>query len=455
MKERFDNPTLYNEKVRRAWIPYWTKYAFENYATIKKLYEERGDLDLLGSTNEMEGKPTIIVGSGPSLDDIIGRLKEWKGYIICSTSQLSTLQYHGVEPDFCFLIDSDPSQIFLLDGYKSDKTVFVTHPSVPPAYFEAWKGKFKFFRMNEPGPNGFFSESLPAAYTELTKEGHGIRTHVMNAGCVPNTIIPFVTVRACRPIFMAGVDFGYPGDQYRFTKAVKENGEWKVIPDTGIPPDIPIQIAENGVKTDKVCIFYKYAFVLLWGLSGSPILSCSRGINYHLPYVHPDEVIDKQGQGFEHLIPSQEQAYLTAQNYLEKRGTFITKQGFQINTFTKFSVKGLQKLRNYAFYYYWRGRTDWQKQLNNHMRTEKVKMQKLVDQFKKWGIPQDKWEPLINLPKEQREYMIESIREDTHYARLAQGKDGGDNGGDGDLRTGSSTILDGSSASTEGGIGKS
>mgnify|MGYP001615471995 CR=1 FL=1 len=457
MRELFDSPTAYNSKVRRAWAGYWARFSFENWATFKGLYEKYGNLDLLGTTDDLEPKPCIILGSGPSFDDMIPHLKDWKGYIFCSTSQLSTLAYYGIEPDFCFLIDSDPTQLFLLDDYDGagTKTFFCTHPSVPPAYFEKWKGKWKFFRMNEPsdGEGGFFSETLPYAYNDLVpdpsstpenpKPYFGVRSYIMNAGCVPNSIIPFAMVRGMRPIFLSGIDFGYPGDQYRFTKAARVKGEWVKPPPPPIPPDIPIQLAENGVKTDKVCIFYKYASVLLWGLSGAPILSCSRGINYHLPYCDPKEVVERQGQGYEDKIIPHDQAYKTAQKYLERRGTFITKEGHQINTFTWSSTKGLTKVWKFLRYLWFRGNTDWENQLKRHITRTQGKLQRVVERMKKDGIPQDRWEQLINLPPDQRAFTIKSIKEDMYYARLAEGKIGSGDGGNGDLRAGSNTVSDG------------
>ncbi len=71
----------------------------ENWQNIMHLFRTGRAKDLNEEVKQ-RGTPVILTGSGPSLDDTIEKLKNWKGGIICHYSQALTLMYHGIVPDY-------------------------------------------------------------------------------------------------------------------------------------------------------------------------------------------------------------------------------------------------------------------------------------------------------------------------------------------------------------------
>jgi hypothetical protein len=98
--ERMRNTGAYNEEVRKAWTPIWCRNAARSYQEVERRFVSK-DCDMR-NLPRLNGDPVLVLGSGPSLDDMLPYLKDWKGKIACSTSHLSLLEYMEIEPDYCF-----------------------------------------------------------------------------------------------------------------------------------------------------------------------------------------------------------------------------------------------------------------------------------------------------------------------------------------------------------------
>jgi hypothetical protein len=96
--------------------------------------------------------------------------------------------------------------------------------------------------------------------------------------------------------------------------------------------------------------------MILYGLAGVPVISCSRGIVSELPYVNPKEVIEKQGLGFDNLLRKPAESYAIAQEYLHYRGLYILKTDFWIETVNIQTKKGLQRLLYLLRWYWYKGK---------------------------------------------------------------------------------------------------
>jgi hypothetical protein len=374
--ERMADTFGYNEGVRGAWTPIWTRNAGRSYKEVERRFS-RQDCDLR-NIPKINGEPVLILGSGPSLDDALPYLKDWKGKIACSTSQLPLLKYMDIEPDYVVLIDADPSMAFLVSEFVkgNQKSFLVCHPQIPREIIEAWpEDRVFFFRMFDPGDE-FSTKYLPLMYGWLNQEkGWSIGSYILNSGNVVNALLPMCQAIGAGKIFLLGYDLGYP-DLPDKPGVPRHRSSFFGNPTygyhTGEPdtlheaPEMPsyeqrpieYKKSNNGVLADELCWFYKYSFMILYGLSGIPVISCSRGILSELQYVHPKEVIEKQGVGFDHLIRPAPEAYLIARDYLHFRGLYIQKTDYWIATVNIQTKKGLAKLW-FLITWYWYGSRPW------------------------------------------------------------------------------------------------
>jgi hypothetical protein len=365
----------YNEQVRSAWTPIWSRNAARSYVEVERRFATK-DCDMR-AMERLNGEPVLALGSGPSLDDALPYLKDWKGKIACSTSHLPLLKYMGIEPTYVFLIDADPAMEFLVkDFVKDNKTsIMITHPQVPREIIAAWPDdRVYFFRMYDPGDK-FSTEFLPLIYGWINQvTGAHIGSYVLNSGNVLNCIIPCMQALGAGIVFVCGMDLGYPDlpdkpnvPRHRSTYYGKstqfhvgEADELHEAPEMPTQDQRPIkyEAGNNGVLADELCYFYKYSFLILYGLAGVPVISCSRGIVSEVPYADPREVIERQGKGYEGLVRPQAEAYQIARKYLSYRGLYIMKTDFWIET-VNISTKKWPSNWIYLIRWNWYGSRPW------------------------------------------------------------------------------------------------
>jgi hypothetical protein len=161
----------YHQMSKQAWqqqnLRWETENAFLNHELIYH-YRKEGRAKCLSEHIPNTG-PCIVVGSGSTLDQIMDRLKEWKGGLICNSSSGSTLVYHGCPPTYMSVLDprSAPEDELAVPPGGWDKTHFLGHPSAPKRYFEEWFNLTKqtayLFRIIEPTYD-WYTKHLPWAY---------------------------------------------------------------------------------------------------------------------------------------------------------------------------------------------------------------------------------------------------------------------------------------------------
>jgi hypothetical protein len=366
---RSANTMAYNEGVRNAWTPMWVRNLVRSYQKVEALFaKENADMSTIP---KVQGVPVIILGSGPSLDDVIPYLKDWKGAIVCSTSQMLLLEYHGITPTYCVLIDCDPNPeiIKLIGDYKGDlsKTTLITHPQIPREYFDAWKGPIKLFRMLDPGDD-FSSKYVPMGVGWINQEKNWhIGSFVLNSGNVVNAAIPIMNGLGYGPIFLCGYDLGYPAiDEkvvYRGKSVTRVDGKLVENPPAPMPSmEVrPIRYYKgiNETLSDELCYFYKYSFMILYGLGNMPLISCSRGLLGELPYVHPKDVVAAQGKGFEGIIRNAHENYIVALSYLKARSIYILKTDFHVETVNIYTKKSVLDRMSYRIRHAWLSSRPW------------------------------------------------------------------------------------------------
>lgn len=168
------------------------KYNFEtpNVEEIKKL---------------INGKPTIVVAAGPSLNNNIQILKNAKNkfFIICVYTAYRPLQKAGIEPDLILSVDSNQQ---LYDEHQEGYDV--------PAGFSVFANTELIERNKNNFNNIFIFENDYAK--EYFPENLFDKVPIMTSysGTVASVALNIATEWGANPVILVGQDLGYPeGDK--------------------------------------------------------------------------------------------------------------------------------------------------------------------------------------------------------------------------------------------------
>src|ERR1700688_5045015 len=95
MTNQKDQNLIYSQEVLPHEI--WNS-AINNPKIRTDLLTNTGKIRNLTASAYKTKEPCVIIGSGPSLDKAINALQNWTGVIICSSSQVLTLDSYGITP---------------------------------------------------------------------------------------------------------------------------------------------------------------------------------------------------------------------------------------------------------------------------------------------------------------------------------------------------------------------
>jgi len=150
--------------------------------------------------DRFHGIPAVVLGAGPSLDSILPRITELRerAILVAVDTALPALAEHGVEPDFAVVVDPQYWNTRHLDRVSHNKTVLVSESSTHP----------RVFRMLDTA-SVFCSSLFPlGAYLEEAVEQKG---KLGAGGSVSTTAWDFARLLGSAPIYLAGIDLGFPG----------------------------------------------------------------------------------------------------------------------------------------------------------------------------------------------------------------------------------------------------
>ena len=220
---------LQNEHVlqKLGWqmvnLPQEVRNAFKNWAYLTYASNKDGldkYIDLLMKIRDgPEGRvqcmskcpkgsgPIIICGSGSSFDLVGPKLKDWKGAVMCSSSQASTVIYHGRIPNYIIVMDprvASPDLEFNAPDFGD--AIMLGHPSVPVPYVERWlqraKGTFYVARIMEPTYD-WYTHHLGTGYEWV----HHVMLPFIDSGAA---MLGYATWLGYNPIYLAGIDYSGP-----------------------------------------------------------------------------------------------------------------------------------------------------------------------------------------------------------------------------------------------------
>ncbi len=304
-----------------------------NHPVLTKAYRE-GRAHDIGLEPKVKGDPCFILGSGPSLDEVLPMLKDWKGGIICTTSHALSLMYYGIEPTYILALD--PFNCWAeIDGvdWSKTKTKLITTPGVWPTLIAKWPNEFLLYLQNLGSRETYYSQGQKRMYTirkakfpegevsETNPDGicrdavfdYMIRTEITQFACSPPCQMFAAQILGYGRIFLAGMDFGGSTNWDRFANyTVTEPARLAQVgnaPDVEIPAkwkknEHPLDPAEewvtseNGLRTNAIMLFYKKNMITAWRLSLQDVYLIGESIITEMPKADIKKVIETQGYGF-------------------------------------------------------------------------------------------------------------------------------------------------------------
>lgn len=173
-----------------------------NYFLEKGYFTKYLDLSFFKSTGRLHGYPTVLVLSGPSVDNHIEELKEIRNKIVlisCDTV-VFRLNEEVIIPDF--VVSVDPQQYFVdLLTHDIDKTPYLIIPTSGAAKLaKDWEWHIFFF--NQADENSDRREF----FKNLTKPTSHFIT-LVNKFFVGMTMFQIAVVMGLHPVTFLGADF--------------------------------------------------------------------------------------------------------------------------------------------------------------------------------------------------------------------------------------------------------
>jgi hypothetical protein len=305
-----------------------------NYQNIMRAFADGRAKDLNDEPKKLL-EPVFITGSGPSFDDNVEKLKDWKGGIISHYSQAPTLMYHGIEPDYIVALDAICNWEGLRGvDWSKTKTKLVLHPGMWPSLVENWPNEMLFYRQSLGKSDAFgvstqkimYSERLGTLQDALDSKvalKPLIKTELTMFACTPPAQLFVAHVLQYGRVFLCGVDFAYHGGRMRMTNYERDtpNDEW-VKREYLRDPNVPYIITTNGLETEQLHLYYKKNFISAARLSMQQVYTTDHGAIVEMPYAPIDSVIKKQGRTTKWDIPPKTRE-LNYERYLAGIGCYV------------------------------------------------------------------------------------------------------------------------------------
>lgn len=207
------------------------------------------------------GIPALVLGGGPTFDEVAPRLPELarRMLVVAVNTSLRPCLSAGVCPDVTLVVDPQYWASRSLDWALPPRGLIVAEPSTHPRALRAAGDRLLLCGSLFP-----LGEVMEAAVGPRGKLGAG--------GSVSTSAWDFARLAGCSPVYTAGLDLGYPGMRTHAARAFFEEG-WlsagtRLAPAEGMSRSslreiglFPVRSAGGGwVSTDRRMLLYKWWF---------------------------------------------------------------------------------------------------------------------------------------------------------------------------------------------------
>ncbi len=185
--------SLINERTLKRFGRLWVRNLAANIPVSARAC---GVESLEGFFSDM---PAIVLAAGPSLDAVLPFLAEIRrrALLVCVDTALRSLLSVGIEPDFLVIVDPQYWNWRHVGGLSASSSFIVSDATTWPAVF----------RM--PNRGVFFGSSLFPLGRRIDRL-LGRRGMLGAGGSVATSAWDFARLAGCSPLWMAGLDLGFP-----------------------------------------------------------------------------------------------------------------------------------------------------------------------------------------------------------------------------------------------------
>lgn len=173
-------------------------------------------LDISQHKDKYRGTPAIVVSAGPSLDNNIKYIKDFKGLVFVGGRTYNPVIKYGKRPDFFVSVDPTDLVVDTMGGTADTTAALIAQgPTCPPV------------PESNSGPQYFVDHGL---YNPLLKQLLGVELPIMDCGgSVATLCLSAAYYMGCNPIVFIGQDLAYThskshSDETHLTKIVKNEG---------------------------------------------------------------------------------------------------------------------------------------------------------------------------------------------------------------------------------------
>lgn len=279
-----------NEKLKNdPFIKLWENNYYTNYNNGKFSNEKTRPLSFLTNTQPYSNVPIVLVGAGPSIDENVQHLKEFKDncIIFCADINIFTLLEKDIKPDFVVTID--PHEILSASWHDQDTSnlTLVCPTTVNPKLTNMWQGNIFFFNQTDV-PNTPKGDALK----RITKATAGWG-NIENNFFVGATMFQIAKMFKPTIVIVSGYDFSYRAEQ-TYCKGVFERrakyhlqynydddalkNKIKELEDFEYSlKNLKLNVNDKDIWTTKTLLFYKQTFIRLYNSFKIPVINATEG----------------------------------------------------------------------------------------------------------------------------------------------------------------------------------
>ena len=271
-----------NKNTIAAWIEYWTRNAAENFNIIPKMPKCFTFLK-----NIHWGKEAAILASGPSLNDSIQWIKDFKGIVFAGNSTVNPCVANGRWPEWVVILDASeyiPTQFewFSEEERQKFKIILPTyiHPSVPKIFNSDLTWWCNIYNPE----HWFLKHGLHYLFPGIGG--------LLSSSCNPGAMIRLAYWMGIRKIYLLGADFGFPDGKQRCSIYDREGTGWIRVSHDKFCEDGSKKDTINGIETTiKLKFSYNSIIGIIKDLPDMTAIDCSNGIMTEFPKMNFKEVV--------------------------------------------------------------------------------------------------------------------------------------------------------------------
>lgn len=175
----------------------WIQNFFNNAPEIPQSLFAREILERFSSCPDIKKIPAVLVGAGPSLNEILPKLKPLQDtlFLVCVDTALRPLLKYGIRPDMVFTVDGQyVNSLYLLCNQA--KVPLMAEPTAHPLSLRKWSGIKIFF-------------SSPFSYSKWMEHFLGSFGAIQHGGSVSTNAFDFLRKAGFEDIILVGQDLAF------------------------------------------------------------------------------------------------------------------------------------------------------------------------------------------------------------------------------------------------------